>query len=146
MGTMKFILKDGAEKQLNEFCEKGVLSDELRFNQHYLPDGSNYVERKFYIMDPGIEFPSEFLGLVKKVVDQDYFLTKRLGYICGVYRNEGSTLVVTHVRAEKTGTYVWYHISGPTLESVKSLYTLFLQGKIQPEENWDGGDPISNSR
>ena len=128
-------LKQGAEEQLQVLKEQGLVGD-LRVETDRTP-GKKYINTYTEVSDPTSEIAEALGDLTEKVTAKDHI-------VCGlradgVYRHNGATLTV------KTGMYyqdsreVWQlvSVSGPSVEAVNTIYSLFRQGKLTPEENWE---------
>ncbi len=55
----------------------------------------------------------------------------------GLYRAGGATRSVTTCVMEIEGTYQHISVSGPTIESVREIYSLVRQGKLAPAEDYE---------
>ena len=134
-------LKQGAEEQLQFFKEQGLVGD-LRVETDRT-SGKKYINTYTEVSDPTSEIAEALGDLTEKVTAKDHI-------VCGlradgVYRHNGATLTV------KTGMYyqdsreVWQlvSVSGPSVEAVNTIYSLFRQGKLAPEENWENDATIA---
>ena len=136
-------LKQGAEEQLQAFKEQGLVGD-LRVETDHI-SGKKYILTYTEVSDPTSEIAEALGDLTERVTAKDRIVSGLRAE--GVYRHNGATLTV------KTGMHsyegysreVWQrvNISGPSVETVKAIYSLFRQGKLTPEENWGKGIPLT---
>lgn len=122
-------LKESAEKKLDpkEWC--------IRTHR----TGAKYVEvsgavDEFIVGIPSI--PQEFIERVT-LKDTIYRGSRNEG----VYRHNGATLVVkssTYFSAFDQVACQDITVGAPTICALVAIYTLVRQGKLLPEENWEG--------
>ncbi len=57
----------------------------------------------------------------------------------GVYRHQEAILTVTDsfLRDGSDAPETYFKVIGPSLKSIQVIYTLFRQGKLTPNENWE---------
>lgn len=133
---MFFWLKQGAEQKLEDLREKGLVGD-LKVETDDI-SGKKYVRVYEELDDPTSELPKCLSELTERVTAKERIL--RGLRTEGVYRHNGAILIATTGRY--TDKYVrevwqWVNISGPSVEAVRAIYSLFRQGKLKPAEDYE---------
>jgi len=134
-------LKDGAEERLRVCVET-----DRSTGKKYIPcHGDPFV------------FPEYLHNIPADLIERVTFKERiyRGLRTDGIYRHEGAELVATtEVRVHpemETGRIQreeWQGImaSAPTIATLKTIYTLFRQGKLQPAENWEAKQPSAEPK
>ncbi len=102
---------------------------------------TNQLQKPFvlvgHVSDPESGVPEELDELIERVEEQERIFKEH--YTEGVYRHEGATLVASmcprRLHNPKDPDMI-VKVSGPSVEAVRTLYFLFRQGKVSPEEDW----------
>ena len=104
--------------------------------------GKKYVLVNEDICDPTAEIPDIPVNLIEKVTLREIIFTGLRTE--GVYRLNGAEMVIrtTPLNGEYNGYCQSIHASAPSVESLKKIYTLVRQGKLDPGENWEENTPI----
>lgn len=134
-------LKEGAEEKLQALKEKGLVGGNLLVQTDRI-SGEKHITTYATVSDPTINIPECLGELTEKVTAQESIFN---GFRAdGVYRHNGATLVATtEISHPSNHFYQKVNISGPSVEMVKTIYSLFRQGKLAPEENWEEGAPVA---
>ena len=145
MGSTYVWLKAEAEAKLAALKEQGLWGDvRLDISRK---TGQKYISLYESLSDPTAEIPNIPQELIERVTIKESIHT---GFRTnGVYRCEeakGAELVAkTEVRVHsemnansiERETYQNISVSGPSFEAVKSIYSMFRQGRLLPDENWE---------
>jgi len=126
-------LKDRMEERLEELKKQGRIGN-LSLHVDNL-SGKKYVFDTVHVGDPTSTIPEALNELVEQVTVRE---TIHTGFrYDGIYRVDDAVLTASH-----TGDSQELRISGPSVESVNTIYSLFRQDKLQPEENWGNAQVI----
>ena len=144
--SMYLWLKPGAEKQLPNLKEQGVVGD-LRVEIDST-SGNKYISTHFQVDDPTYEVAKALGNLIEKVTAKICIFRGLRAE--GVYRHQDATLVAnTSTRRTPDSlqeeAWQWLNVSGPSMEAVKSIHSLFRQGKLTPAENWEENIPLAHA-
>lgn len=143
-------LKKGAEENLVALKEQEILWDVKVETDR--GTGKRYIHVYEDVFDPATEIPDIPTDLIERVTLKDVIyrgLRTEGVYHCGV----GTVMVVkTEVKIHsemmadtiEREEFQRISISAPSVEALKSIYTLVRQGKLAPEENWEGNTPIAS--
>lgn len=130
-------VKDDAERQLQILKHQKLVGDLLV--QIDRSSGKKYISTYTELSDPTSEIAKALGDLTEKVTARERI--HRGLRPEGVYRYNGATLIakttVDGLSDSSQDTYQWLKISGPTIEAVENIYSLFRQGKLVPEESWE---------
>jgi hypothetical protein len=121
--TLRIHFKDVPE--LEELSEKL-----FRFNAE---KEGKYLDISFPDSEPPLDVPQDLIECVTLREGEI------LGYLRrqGVYKRDGSRLVLETHQYTKGGYFQNMEGSGPTIASLMELYSLVRQGKLWPEEDWE---------
>ena len=129
-------LKQDVEEQLRVLKEQGLVGD-LRVETDRT-SGKKYISMYTEVGDPTSEIAEVLGDLAERVTAKDRIFRGLRAQ--GVYRHNGATLTVKtgmQSRDYSQEVWQWVNISGPSVETVEVIYSLFRQGKLTPEENWE---------
>ena len=135
-------LKQGAEEQLQFFKEQGLVGDLRVITDD--SSGKKYINTYTEVGNPINEIVECLGDLTEKVTSQNRIYR---GFRAeGVYRHNGATLMAKtsgNFHDHLQESWQWVNISGPSIEAVETIYSLFRQGKLAPEENWENDATIA---
>ena len=124
-------LKRDAEKQLRVLEQQGLVGD-LRVDT-CSNSGKKYIDTNAKVSDPAAEIAEALDDLTEKVTAWDRIVHNFRAE--GVYRHGGATLTAktcTHFNNNPPEISQEVLISGPNVRTVKTIYSLFRQGKLAP--------------
>ena len=117
---------------------KGVADLEKKANElglHlFTEDGKKFLAVSSLNISPLPDIPEDLIECVTFLEGEIYRGLRTEG----IYRHGEAKLIVRTRKSSKDGTYSQSIESiGPSVASVKDIYSLVRQGKLQPVENWE---------
>jgi hypothetical protein len=110
--------------------------------------GSHFVDFVGHAWDPTADIPEIRPECILRVTDREVIADNFRRE--GVYHYQGAVLVAKNGYEIEPGgrrsgsSTVWrtqfVSVDAPTLGLAKEIFSLFRQGKLQPEEDWSGGE------
>jgi hypothetical protein len=99
-----------------------------------------YSGKKYIVIGADVYDPSLDLSFLKKFIEKitlkDWIYGRYIPQ--GTYHHAGATLVAKFWPAiDEHRASISISATAPDLEKLRSIYSLALQGKIFPKENWD---------
>jgi hypothetical protein len=145
---MHIWFKDGAEKIIDDLTSQGVLQKKLNIYEHSLTGKKCIILEVEDINQADVlpflpAIPEDIIDFVtiEETLEAERYLPQ------GVYRHDGAELVAKNDvsiypsffgKGENIVTHGQkVSIVSPTIRKAFVIYTLFRQGKLSPEENWE---------